>query len=232
MSDTLAAPRRPEGRASQRFLVAALAVWAVLVTTGFFALWRYKAAEAAPSETGTPAVWPSDSRLRPSTDRATLVLFAHPKCPCTHASVTELARLLARRHDQVELRVAVVRPAAVPADWDDTELVARAVSIPGATVARDDGGVEADRFGAKASGHVVVYDRNGRRLFSGGVTSSRGHEGESFGIQRIDSLLTTGVADRADAPVFGCAFDQPDHSAHGDHTDHSGHADHSMKEES
>jgi hypothetical protein len=137
------------------------------------------------------------------------VLFAHPKCPCTHASVTELARMLARLHDQVEARVAVVRPAAVPADWDDTELVARALAIPGATVSRDEGGVEAARFGVKASGHVVVYDRNGRRLFSGGITSSRGHEGESFGIQRIHSLLTTGVADRADAPVFGCAFDEP-----------------------
>jgi hypothetical protein len=208
MSDTLAAPQRPEGRASQRWLVAALAVWVVLVAGGFFALWRYKAAAAAPSETGAPAAWPLESRLQRSPDRATLILFAHPKCPCTHASVTELARLLARMHERVEARVAIVRPASAPADWDDTELVARAVSIPGATVSRDEGGVEAARFGVKASGHVILYDRSGRRIFSGGITSSRGHEGESFGLRRIDSLLTTGVADRADAPVFGCAFDE------------------------
>jgi len=207
MSDTLRVTPRPTRRVSQRFLVAAMAAWAVLVTAGFFALWRYKATAAVASETGPPARWPEGSRLRPATDRATLVLFAHPKCGCTHATVTELARLMARMHDQVEARIAVVRPAEVPADWDDTELVARAVAIPGATVSRDEGGIEANRFGVTASGHVVVYDRSGRRLFSGGLTSSRGHEGESFGSMRIHSLLTTGMADRADAPVFGCALD-------------------------
>lgn len=207
MSQTLAAPPRPGGRASQRFLVAALGVWAVLVAAGFFALWRYKATAAAPSETGPPLLWPADSHLQQARARATLVLFAHPKCGCTHATVTELARLMAREHDRVEARIAVVRPAEVPAGWDDTELVARAAAIPGATVSRDEGGAEAARFGVKASGHVVVYDGTGRRLFSGGLTSSRGHEGESFGSMRIHSLLTTGVADRADAPVFGCALD-------------------------
>jgi hypothetical protein len=120
--------------------------------------------------------------------------------------VTELARLMARDGELMEARVEVVRPTEVPPDWDDTQLVARAVGIPGATVSRDEGGVEAARFGVVASGHVVVYDRNGQRLFSGGITSSRGHEGESFGTRRIHSLLTTGTADRADAPVFGCAL--------------------------
>jgi hypothetical protein len=206
MSDT-SILRRAEGGASQRWLVAALAAWVVLVAGGFFTLWRYKATAAAASETGPPALWPSGSSLRPATDRATLVLFAHPKCGCTHATVTELARLMASMHDRVEARIAVVRPAEVPADWDDTELVARAAAIPGATVSRDEGGVEATRFGVTASGHVVLYDHGGRRLFSGGLTSSRGHEGESFGSMRIHSLLTTGVADRADAPVFGCALD-------------------------
>jgi hypothetical protein len=219
MSDTLAALRRPEGRASQRLLVAALAVWVVLVTAGFFALWRYKAASAQVSATGPPASWPGASRLRLAPERATLVLFAHPRCACTHATVTELAHLMAREHSRVEARIAVVRPADVPADWDDTELIARAAAIPGASVSRDEGGVEAAHFGVTASGHVVVYDRGGRRLFSGGITSSRGHEGESFGTQRIRSLLTTGVADRADAPVFGCAFDDPDHSHHAEHAD-------------
>ncbi|HLB76837.1 MAG TPA: hypothetical protein VJO72_07370, partial [Candidatus Dormibacteraeota bacterium] len=48
----------------------------------------------------------------------------------------------------------------------------------------------------------------GRLLFQGGITATRGHEGDSFGQERIASLLTTGAADRADAPVFGCALEQ------------------------
>lgn len=196
---------RPQAKVNHRWLVVALAVWVAGLTAGFFALWRYKATPAA-ADAGPSARWPADSALQPSPDRATLVLFAHPKCGCTHATVTELARLMERTKEMVDVRVAIVRPTEVPADWDDTELVARARAIPSAKVSRDGGGVEASRFGVHASGHVLVYDRKGNRLFSGGVTSSRGHEGESFGSRRIYSLLTTGAADRADAPVFGCAL--------------------------
>jgi hypothetical protein len=204
MSEWSPVAHRMEAR-RQLWVLVALGVWVAALSAGFFTLWRYKAT-AAPAETGPPLQWPSDSRLELSPDRATLVLFAHPKCGCTHATVTELARLMTRDDALLDARVAVVRPADAPADWDDTELVSRAGAVPRAAVTRDEGGVEAARFGVVASGHVVVYDRNGRRLFSGGITSSRGHEGESFGTRRIHSLLTTGVADRADAPVFGCAL--------------------------
>jgi hypothetical protein len=53
---------------------------------------------------------------------------------------------------------------------------------------------------------AVLYDARGRLLFSGGLTSARGHEGDSFGLRRIRSLLLTGEADRRDAPVFGCSL--------------------------
>src|SRR4029453_8771873 len=71
-----------------------LVLWAAGVSAGFGVLLRYK---ATPGEAGTPpARWPSESRLpRASGQDATLVLFAHPHCPCTHASMTELQRLAA-----------------------------------------------------------------------------------------------------------------------------------------
>jgi hypothetical protein len=77
-------------------------------------------------------------------------------------------------------------------------------------VLRDEGGREGSRFAVGTSGGVVLYDTRGRLLFRGGITAARGHEGDSFGQERIASLLTTGAADRADAPVFGCALeDEP-----------------------
>jgi len=75
------------------------------------------------------------------------------------------------------------------------------------TVDFDGGGAEAKRFGAETSGAVVLYDRAGRLVFHGGITAARGHEGDSFGQQRIAALLTGARADRTDAPVFGCALD-------------------------
>ena len=197
--------RGPSRTVGNHLVWAALAFWTVTLAAGFGALWRYKATASAQDD-GPPLSWPGESRLPRATNRPTLLLFAHPRCACTHASVTELARLMARTHGSLAAHVSVVRPQGTGEGFDDTELVSRAAAIPGVTVSLDDGGAEAARFRARTSGHGVLYDAAGRRMFSGGLTSARGHEGESFGSKRIVSLLTTGVADRADAPVFGCAL--------------------------
>jgi hypothetical protein len=179
-------------------------VWALTLGAGFAVLWSYK---LRPGEAALPpSLWPPDSRIPRRHDRATLVLFAHPKCPCTRASVAELARLMSRFDDRLSAEVVFLRPAGVGAEWDHTELWERASAIPGVTAVRDDAGVEAARFRAVTSGLAVLYDAEGRLLFSGGITAARGHEGDSFGTRRISALLRTGETDRADAPVFGCSL--------------------------
>ena len=177
-------------------------VWALTLAPGFTLLWKYKM-EQGEAE-GAPPVWPTDSRIPRREDRATLVLFAHPQCPCTRASVAELARLMAHFDDRLRASVVFLRPSEVGAEWDGSDLWRRAAEIPGVTVVRDDDGVESSRFHASTSGATVLYDTAGRLLFSGGITSARGHEGDSAGLARIRSLLRTGRADRPDAPVFGC----------------------------
>jgi hypothetical protein len=198
-------PSRARGVVSRLVLVGALAVWAAAVVAGFGLLGRYKATAATqPDE--PPATWPAESAVPRTPGRPTLVLFAHPHCGCTQATVTELARILSRVKGPLDARVAVVRPDGVPAGWDETALVGRAEAIPGVVVFRDAGGLEPECFAGQASGFTVVYGADGRRLFAGGLTSARGHEGESFGSRRILSLLETGAADRGDAPTFGCAL--------------------------
>ena len=183
--------------------------WFLLVTAGFAGLWKYKSTPGAPGA-ATPAQWPSQATVARSAQRATLLVFAHPRCACTRATVTELARLLSRLHERVDATVLFWTPHDAPADWDRTDLWTSASRIPGVTVLRDLDGREASRFAVATSGGAVLYDASGRLLFKGGITSARGHEGDSFGQERIAALLTTGTADRADAPVFGCALeDEP-----------------------
>jgi len=74
---------------------------------------------------------------------------------------------------------------------------------------RDDDGVEAARFGAATSGQVILYDRDGRLLFSGGITASRGHAGDNDGRDAIVSLLGGGRGTRHSSPVFGCSLLEP-----------------------
>ena len=95
---------------------------------------------------------------------------------------------------------APARTSPAPILWSS------AARIPGVHVLRDDGAREAERFGIATSGTVALYDARGKLLFHGGITPARGHEGDSFGRERVISLLATGKADRADAPVFGCAL--------------------------
>lgn len=180
-------------------------LWAGAAAYGFGVLLRYK---NTPGETDAspPEVWPVESRLTPSKGEATLVMFVHPHCPCTHASVSELARLMSRVSGRLAARVVVVRPAGVEQGWDDTELRRRAAAIPGVSLDRDDGVLEAHRFHAMVSGFTLLYDAHGRLRFAGGITSARGHEGDSFGQRRILAALSGETADRADAPVFGCSL--------------------------
>jgi len=88
--------------------------------------------------------------------------------------------------------------------WDQTDLLKRATALPNVTVLRDDEGREAKRFGVETSGQTLLYDANGRLVFSGGITGSRGHAGENAGELALIALLNDGHADRGNANVFGC----------------------------
>ena len=197
--------RRPEimrfnkGRFIQ---IAASAAWTLMIMVGLGLLWAY---ENAPGPTATPpAHWPSDSRIDLAADRATLVIMAHPHCPCTRASIGELARLMAQAQGSVTAYALFLKPEESYDDWEKTDLWQSAASIPGVNVVVDDGGAEARRFHAMTSGQTLLYDAEGHLLFSGGITGSRGHYGDNAGLSAVVSLLNTGEADRAETFAFGC----------------------------
>lgn len=213
-TNLMQAQNRPEsrGQAITRgrvpfHVVCALVVvaWLAAVGTGFGMLWRYKSIPGA--DAVHPARWPAGSAVGRDAGRATLVLFAHPMCPCTRASLSELARLLPVLGDRVSARVVVVRTPDAPSEWDESDLWSRAAEIPGVVVIRDEQAAEAERFRALTSGMTLLYDAAGSLRFAGGITASRGHEGDSFGRRRIVSIVKTGTADRDTSPVFGCALD-------------------------
>jgi hypothetical protein len=103
----------------------------------------------------------------------------------------------------------VVRPAQETAGFDDTESVRRLGTIPGVSVLRDVGGVEAERFHLFTSGHTVLYDRQGQLTFSGGLTPSRGHEGDSIGRESLTALINDGKSEHSESAVFGCPIHDP-----------------------
>jgi hypothetical protein len=179
--------------------------WAIGVGVGFSALFSY--ASRPGSDSRAPVQWPADSGLHRGADRATLIVFVHPRCTCSRATLVELGHTLERTRDKLAATVVFVRPHGAPAGWDVTSYQALVARMPGVASTIDTDAVEAGRFGAATSGATLLYTRDGRLAFTGGLTAERGHEGDSFGQERIVALLTTGKADRAESPVFGCALD-------------------------
>jgi hypothetical protein len=179
-------------------------IWMSAMAIGQATLLRY---EFAPGDPGTPRRhWPASSRVQPDRSRANLVMVAHPRCPCTRASMDELAHIMAQARGLVTAHVLFYRPRRFPKDWERTALWREAAAIPGVRVLTDVDGGEARRFGVVTSGHVLLFDQCGRLLFSGGITGSRGHAGDNVGCGSVIGLLTHRVAARREMFVYGCAI--------------------------
>jgi hypothetical protein len=182
----------------------ALVLWLAVVVGATILMTRYSSTPG----TGGPApiTWPKDSQILFDCNRPTLVMFAHPHCPCTRASLGELERLLAQVPGGLSAHVVFLKPQGTTADWEKTELWRKASSIPGASVCTDNAGIEARRFHAETSGQTLLYDPAGNLLFQGGITFARGHAGDNPGCTALKELLREGHSNQVKTPVFGCGL--------------------------
>ncbi len=183
-------------------LAAMTLSWTASISIGLLAICAYS---TTPGQAGTQeALWPSASELRLDNHRYTLLMFIHPRCPCSRASLSELARTIAIAGDDIDASVVVFEPDSQNADWSGGELRPVAEAIPNIRVVDDRDGHLAAQFGVATSGHVLVYQPGGELVFSGGLTVARGHEGESTGRRAILSLLQGQINSPQPYPVFGC----------------------------
>ena len=199
---------KPARKPRTLLLVAIGLLWLVAVGAGLRIMLNY---EDGPAESGTsPRTWPSQSKIERTPGLPTIVVMAHPHCPCTRATVGELALAMARLRDRVTATVVFVRPDGVPEKWEESDLWRDAQQIPGVKVMIDPGGTEAVLFGALASGQTMLYDASGKLQFAGGITASRGHSGDNAGRSSIVALVLTGKAEQKETPAYGCYLHNPE----------------------
>ena len=179
-----------------------LVVWGLAVAAGFVVLMEYENGPAPQAD--APSDWPTDVTEAPVPGRYTLAAFAHPHCPCTDATMGELARLMRHVQDRLDVHVYFTQPGGFSDEWTRSDLWKKAEAIPGVTPHLDPGASAADQFGAYTSGQVLLYDPEGQLVFNGGVTGSRGHEGNNKGRQAVTEWVQTGQSDRPSTFVFGC----------------------------
>lgn len=192
-------------------------LWILPVLLGFAILLDYHS-RSGPQD-NPPLSWPSTSLLQPEPGKATLLLFFHPRCPCSNATISELARLLPRLQDTKAVALLVMPPGTAP-QFAETALAERCRRIPNLSVRLDMDGAEARIFKIATSGEALLYDQTGSLRFCGGITPGRGHEGDSIGKDRIEAITRniaskqvqalansyTGKAKPFYCGVFGCSL--------------------------
>lgn len=189
-------------RPSRLLWLSVGALWIALLAWGWHVLLRH---EFTPGSSGQVTErWPRDSRLSLASERPTLVLFAHRNCPCTRATLQELEQMLLRTGARARVFIVLVPPEGAAADRVGGDIEERARSLSGVEVAVDPEGIEPRRFRIRTSGHVLLYGVDGGLLFSGGITDSRGHLGESVGSRALLAHLRGGESTQKIVPVFGC----------------------------
>ncbi len=181
------------------WLGASLSAWYGITTFGFVG--------ERLADGDTPAVWPADSTIARSKHQPMLLLFLHPHCACSQATVEQLERLTTLVPARLLPTICVVAssPRSTGRLWESTPLLNSIPRLPNSYVFHDAGGVETALFGARLSGTVMLYDVDGRRLYAGGVTMARGHDGHNAGIQAVADLLINPDANAPSVPAFGCS---------------------------
>lgn len=179
------------------------AVWILVLVSGVFAFANYSYTPGKPAD--LQITWPSLSSLKPSLKQPELLVFLHPKCSCSHATLADLARLIPDIGSRAHVRV-VFNDLGDPSLLEESHSYAMASEIPGVELVKDPNGVQSNLFGVKTSGQMFLYDEQGVLVFSGGLTPSRGHEGESQGSITVLKWLNTRELQWKTSDVFGCSM--------------------------
>lgn len=192
----------------QAVIIAAACLWLPAVGYGLSVMWSYATTPGHPAE--PPRFWPADVALKQQEGHPTLLMFAHPQCECTQASLRELDVLIAKVGGKLETDIFFYLPPGENSSWARTELWRTATAMPGVHAFEDRDAEMAKKFGVFTSGQMLLYGADGLLLFKGGITAFRGHSGDNAGRIALTALLQGPIPSASHLPVvtrvFGCSL--------------------------
>lgn len=177
-------------------------VWAAVLLVGGYVFTGYSLVSL--TENNSVSTWPTDSILAVGDGEFHAVLFVHPKCVCSRATFAELDRVLIRAESAVRISCVFYCPADQPVNWVHDQLWDLAGKLENCSRMIDSDGKEARRFGVQVSGHIMLFNRSNEQVFSGGITSSRGHAGDNLGGKLLTAFLNHKNPSGIQPPPFGC----------------------------
>jgi hypothetical protein len=178
---------------------AALWTMGLLVAVALFTMWAAREEQKASAKSHN---WPEGAPLTLDPARLTLLLFVHPQCRGTEATLQTLARVMERCAGHANVTIMMYEDPALLAHWKGSPIKSEAESIPGAMVREDHMGEAADFFDVATSGSALLFAPDGSLLYRGGITPGLGQAGEG---EVLQTWLIEGRGVRHE-PVFGCSL--------------------------
>ena len=181
-----------------------LSLWLMAMGAGFYKLYLYS---TTPGTVGSvQALWPQNSGIERNTQKALLVVFLHPDCECSRATLAELQMIRPQVEEKINFVFVFFKNTQSNLSSDVSELWKTATQFQFARSLVDQDGKIASEFGAETSGQTFLYDQKGHLVFQGGVTGMRGHVGDNIGKDAILSFAHTGTPLTSHTPAFGCSI--------------------------
>lgn len=172
-----------------------LAAWFILSLAGFAGLSIYEL---------TPGKGSAVQAHLPSTStRYLATVFVHPLCPCSEATLAELASLLTSC-PELSAELYFVKHESLDYQLQESRLWKLASAFPRTKLIVDDSGHRAKALGAATSGQTFISDASGGMVFAGGITGARGHIGANIGSSRVERAVKGNLVKQESTPVFGC----------------------------
>ena len=188
---------------SQSFVLSLFTAWCISLFVGFFWL-SADAAKASPAARAPQKIAVQDLWI--ANNKPQLFVFLHPRCACSFATLNELERVIASVSDKPDIHFYFADVMDHQALLE-THLWQQAQHFNAQSLQIDIQNI-ADFFAVESSGTLLLYKANGELLFNGGITASRGHEGDNAGKSQLISILNQQTFEPTQPAVFGCALAQ------------------------
>jgi glyoxylase-like metal-dependent hydrolase (beta-lactamase superfamily II) len=117
--------------------------------------------------------------------------------------------IMTQLQGKVAAFVVFNKPGASASELHESDNWQHAIRIPGVLAMFDDRGTETQHFGGHVSGQTMLYSREGRLVFSGGITAGRGHQGNNIGAKAVIRIVRGDLGAPRKTPVFGCSLNNP-----------------------
>ena len=189
-----------------RFFIHASWIVSIMVSLGILTWYKFTPGE----QVEIAGQWPKEASHLQTPGSANLVMFVHPECPCSLASMDELARLLPIIADHIAIKVVFRElTGQYGRQLSEHALWKKAKTLPHVQLLIDPGQKLENSFQAKTSGQTYLFDKEGRKIFQGGLTPLRGHTGETQASSFIKQWSRQQTISRSiSSSVFGCPMQE------------------------